>query len=144
MSIVFLEDLTMEEFYQMSYKEYPSINFKWVGIRTTESGYTSVAKDLIGFNPNANDEGSHSQRPNLKKYPLFYLSDARTDPILSDLWKKDYPKAITEAYEIHFSSRLKYLRDHEEFINLFDYKTDFYDGALSYIDKNGFRIYNTK
>ena len=148
MSIVFKEDLTMEEFYYMSNEEYPSINFKWVGIRTikpnsqiTEPGFASVAINLIGFNPNANDEGSHSQRPNLKKYPLFYLSDVRTDPTLSDLLKKDYPKAMTEAYGIHFTSRLQYLRDREEFIKLFDYKTEFYDDALSYISNNGVKTY---
>lgn len=139
MSIVFQEDINMEEFYHMSQEKYPSIDYEWVGIRTSDPGYSSVAKDLIGFNPNIND--SNVQRPNLKKYPLFYLSDVRTDPTLSDLWKKDYPKAMSEAYGIHFTSRLQYLRDREEFVNLFDYKTEFYDDALSYISQNGVKTF---
>ena len=147
-SIVFKEDLSMEEFYYMSNEEYPSLNFKWVGIRTvnpnsqiSDPRYGAAAIDLIGFNPNVNDEDPHNQRPNLTKYPLFYLSDARTDPTLSKLWKKDYPKAITEAYRMHYTSRLQYLRDRVEFIKLFDYKTDFYDDALSYINENGVKTY---
>ncbi|MFA5575690.1 MAG: anti sigma factor C-terminal domain-containing protein [Tissierellaceae bacterium] len=147
-SIVFKEDLTMEEFYYMSNEEYPSINFKWVGIRTIkpssqiqEPDITPEAIDLIGFNPNTNDEGSHTQRPNLKKYPLFYLSDWRTDAALSDLRDKDYPEVMAEAYEIHFTSRLQYLRDREKFVKLFDYKTEFYDDALTYISENGVKTY---
>lgn len=143
MSIVFSKDLNMEEFYHMS-REHPSLDFKWVGIRTVDSGNQwseNQPMHLIGFNPNFNDEPSSSRRPDPEKYPLFYLLDFRAD---SGLSKKDYPKAISEAYGIHFKSRLEYLKNREEFVEIFDYnnlKTDFYEEALAYIDEHGVKTY---
>ncbi len=96
---------------------------------------------LIGFNPNFNDELSSNRRPDPEKYPIFYLLDFREDSVLSE---KDYPKAISEAYGIHFRSRLDYLRNREEFVDIFDYnyfKTDFYEDALAYIDEHGVKTY---
>lgn len=143
MSIVFSEDLNMEEFYHMS-RECPSLDFKWVGIRTVDSGNQwneTQPMHLIGFNPNFNDEPSSNRRPDPEKYPIFYLLDFREDSILS---KKDYPEAISEAYGIHFRSRLDYLRNREEFVEIFDYnyfKIDFYEDALAYIDEHGVKTY---
>lgn len=143
MSIVFSEDLNMEEFYYMT-GEYPSLNFKWVGIRTVDSGNQwseTQPMHLIGFNPNFNDEPSSNRRPDPEKYPIFYLLDFREDSVLSE---KDYPEAISEAYGIHFKSRLDYLRNREEFVDIFDYnyfKTDFYEDALAYIDEHGVKTY---
>lgn len=143
MSIVFNEDLTMEEFYYLG-EEHPSLDFKWVGIRTTKPGIQwseTQPMHLIGFNPNFNDEPSSNRRPDPEKYPLFYLLDFRD---YSSLTNKDYPKAISEAYGIHFRSRLEYLRNREDFVNIFDYnhyKTDFYDDAIDYIDEHGVKTY---
>ena len=145
MSIVFDGDLTMDEFYNMS-KEYPALDFKWAGIRTVEAGTQwseTQPMHLIGFNPNFNDEPSSYQRPDPQKYPFFYLDlvSFRGDSVLSE---KEFPEAISEAYGIHFRSRLEYLRNREEFVGMFDYnyyKTDFYDDALAYIDEYGVKTY---
>lgn len=142
MSIVFKEDLTMEEFYHMS-REYPSIDFKWVGVRATELGSQyrySERMRLIGFNPNSNDEVSYNWNPDSEEYPIFNLADMRGKLRLSE---REYPEAISEAYEIHFRSRLKYLKNQEEFVKYFDFNNDidFYEDALAYIDENGIKTY---
>jgi hypothetical protein len=143
MSIVFDGDLTMEELNNLR-EEHPSLAFKWVGIRTMEPGTSwseTQPMHLIGFNPNFNAEPSSNRRPDPEKYPLFYLLDMIDD---SGLSKKDYPEAISEAYGIHFKSRLEYLKNQEDFVNMFDYnyyKTDFYENALNYIDKHGVKTY---
>lgn len=140
MSIVFNEDLTMEEFYEMSEK-HPPLNFKWVGIRTVKPG--TQYKNLIGFNPRYNDEASSPLRPDPEKYPIFSL-DSQDIREAIDISDKDYPEITSEAYKIHFRSRLKYLRDREEFIEIFDYTsymTGFYNKALEYIDEYGVKTY---
>lgn len=140
MSIIFKRDFTMEEFCHMK-EEYPSLKFKWVGIRTVEPGTrwsNTQPMHLIGFNPNFNDELSHNMKLNSVKYPFFHLNYDELIP------GKDYLKAVSEAYGIHFRSRLEYLRNQEEFINIFDYncyKTEFYDSALVYVDKYGIKTY---
>ncbi len=51
---------------------------------------------------------------------------------------------MAEAYESHFKSRLKYLSTREDFVSIFDYneyKIDFYNDSLDYIDKNGINSY---
>lgn len=144
MTIIFKKDLNMEELYDMINEDYKSINFKWAGIRTVEPrAHWSETQPmhLIGFNPNTSDEPSSSQRPNSEKYPFFYLADIWDELKQS---KKDYPDVVSEAYGTHFKSRLEYLRDREEFVKIFDYndyKTEFYNDALSYIDENGIKTY---
>lgn len=146
MSIVFDGDLTMDEFYRMS-KEYPSLDFKWVGIRTVEAGTRwseTQPMHLVGFNPNFNDEPSSNRRPDPQKYPFFNLNLVEIMKGNSVLSGKEFPEAISEAYGIHFRSRLEYLRNREEFVNIFDYnyfKTDFYDDTLAYIDEHGVKTY---
>lgn len=143
MSIVFEKDLTMEEFYNIR-EEHPTLDFKWVGIRTVQPGIQwseNQPLHLVGFNPNYNDEPSSSTRPDPKKYPLFYLMDFRD---YSGLGNIDYPDKIYESYGIHFRSRLEYLRNREDYVNMFDYnyyKTDFYADALKYIDEHGVKTY---
>lgn len=143
MSIVFDEDLTMEEFYNMK-QEHPSLDFKWVGVRTVEPGVQwseNQPMHLVGFNPNYNDEPSSSRRPDSEKYPLFYLMDFKDYSGLSDT---DFPDKIYESYGIHFKSRLEYLKNREDFVSMFDYnkfKTDFYADALKYIDEHGVNTY---
>ena len=143
MSIVFDKDLTMEEFYNMIH-EHPALAFKWAGIRTVKPGTQwseTQPMHLVGFNPNYNDEPSSSTRPDPEKYPLFYLMDVMD---YSGLANKDYPEKIYEGYGIHFKSRLEYLRNRKEYVDMFDYnhyKTDFYADALKYIDENGVKTY---
>lgn len=143
MSIVFDDDLTMEQFYYLK-QEHPSLDFKWVGIRTAEVGTKwneNQPMFLIGFNPNNNDEPSSSTRPDPEKYPLFYLEDARDYPELAN---KEYPERTIESYSIHFKSRLEYIRNREGFIDMFDYnhyKIDYYDYALKYVEEQGVKTY---
>lgn len=143
MNIVFEKDITMEEFYNIS-QEHPTLDFKWVGIRTVQPGIQwseNQPLHLVGFNPNYNDEPSSSTCPDPEKYPLFYLMDFRDYFGLENI---DYPDKIYESYGIHFRSRLEYLRNREDYVNMFDYnyfKTDFYADALKYIDAHGVKTY---
>jgi len=92
---------------------------------------------LVGFNPNLNDEASSNRRPDPEIYPLFNLMDMRDVPIRSE-------EDFAEAFRTHFRSRLAYLRNREEFVEIFDYnsyKIDFYDDALEYIDEYGVETY---
>ena len=139
MHIVFEEDLTMHEFYQLS-REHRSLDFKWVGVRTTEPGSRwgeNQPMHLIGFNPNFNDEPSSNRRPDPEEFPFFNLIDMTELPIR-------FEEEFSEAYETHFRSRLTYLVDREEFIEIFDYnkyKLDFYNEALEFIDEHGVKTY---
>lgn len=141
MDVVYSQDLSMEEFYAMT-REFPSLNYSWVGVRTTEPNTLwndPQPNHLIGFNPDLSSGGN--RRPDPEKYPLFNLLDMRNN---DELKKKDYPDAIVESYRMHFKSRLEYLRDREEFVGIFDYnyyKTDFYNDALTYIEDQGIKTY---
>jgi len=145
MSIVFEEDLSMEEFYMLS-QICEELDFKWVGIRTVEPGTRwseNQPLHLIGFNPNYNDEGSTNNKPDEDKYPLFNydIREIFKGNISSE---KDLKKAYGKSYETHFKSRLSYIKDREEFVEIFDYnsyKVDFYKQSLEYIEKNGVKTY---
>lgn len=138
MHIVFEEDLSMMEFFELS-REHRDLDFKWVGIRTASPGTEwseNQQMHLIGFNP-SQDEPSGNSRPDPEEYPLFYLSDRWDEPIRSE---EDFP----ESYETHFHSRLSYLSQRQEFVEIFDYnsyKVDFYQEALEYIEQEGIQTY---
>lgn len=139
MSLTFNKDLSMEEFHLLQEK-YSKLDFKWVGVRTTEPGTRwsdEQPMHLIGFNPNFNDEPSSNYRPNPELYPYFNLIDIMEEsPIPVD----EFP----EIYGTHFKSRLSYLRDQEEFVEIFDFnptKIDFYNHSLDYIESNGVKTY---
>ncbi len=142
MSIVFKEDQTLEELYQMT-RENPANIFSWVGVRTFAPGTMwndPQPNHLVGFKP-GQDGTSYGVRPDFEKYPLFRLMDWRNYP---DIKKKEYPQAMVEAYAMHFKTRLEYLRDREEFVEIFDYnplKTTFYNDALEYIEDHGIKTY---
>jgi hypothetical protein len=107
----------MEAFYNMQ-EEHSTLDFKWVGVRTVTPGEKwsdTQPMHLIGFNPNRNDEPSSNARPNPGKYPLFYLMDAEKH---SDFRQLDYPNRMIESYKVHFESRLRYLRNREEYVSL--------------------------
>lgn len=139
MHVVFEEDLSMMEFYKLS-REHSSLDFKWVGIRTAPQGTRwseNQPMHLIGFNPNTSDEPSGNSRPDPEEYPLFNLNDHWDEPIRSE---EDYAK----NYETHFHSRLSYLSQREEFVEIFDfnsYKVEFYEEALNYIEQEGIHTY---
>jgi hypothetical protein len=139
MHMVFEEDLSMMEFYQLS-RQHPSLDFKWVGIRTVSPDTRwseNQPMHLIGFNPNTGDEPSSSHRPDPEDYPLFNLNDRWEEPLRSE-------EEFAEIYETHFHSRLRYLSSREEFIEIFDYnpyKVDFYEESLEYIEQEGIYTY---
>lgn len=143
MAIVFDKDLDMKEFYNLT-AEMPSLDFKWVGIRTVEPGKrwrNNQSLDLIGFNPSFNDEPIPGESPDSEKYPLFYLVDSFHIPIN---FNSDYETYISQVYETHFKSRLQYLIDQEEFVKIFENgnrKIEFYQDALDYINEHGVKTY---
>jgi hypothetical protein len=148
MSIVFEEDLTMEEFYKLT-ETCSDLDFKWVGVRTVEPGTKwseNQPMHLIGFNPNYNDEPSSNTQPDKEKYPQFNLElreliKELSGPITSE---DDYGKAVSKSYETHFKSRLSYISKREEFVELLDYnsyKIDFYNQSLEYIEEKGVKTY---
>ncbi|WP_368645092.1 anti sigma factor C-terminal domain-containing protein [Alkalibacterium putridalgicola] len=140
MTIAFDEDLTMSELYQLI-EEYPELDFKWAGVRTTEPGKRwrdDQPMHLIGFVPDTNAEPSSSMEPDPEKYPLFSLDDVWLDA--NGAPEEFFP----EAYETHFTSRLSWLKDREEFVRIFDYnadKTEFYADSLNYVEENGVETY---
>ena len=140
MVIAFDEDLNMSELYQLTEK-YPALDFKWAGIRTVDAGSRWDEKqptDLIGFVPDINAEPSSNLEPDADSYPLFSLNDLWLDA--SGAPEEFFP----EAYETHFTSRLSWLKDREEFVEIFDAnqtKTDFYADSLNYIEENGVKTY---
>ena len=142
-SIVLKEDLSMIELFNMKTK-HTGLDFKWVGVRTANEGtfwHEKQPMHLIGFNPNFNDEPSSNRRPDSSKYPLFNLLDIWDYEELNSL---NHPEKMAKAYEIHFNSRLKYIKNRKEFIDIFDYniyKLDFYEEAFSYIEENGVNTY---
>lgn len=140
MTIAFDEDLSMNELYQLI-QEYPELDFKWAGIRTVEPGQQwndSEPMHLIGFVPDTNAEPSSNMAPDSDNYPFFSLNDLWLDA--SGAPEDFFP----EAYEKHFTSRLSWLKDREEFVEIFDYnekKTEFYKDSLDYIEENGVKTY---
>jgi len=138
LQVLFEEDLSMLEFHRLS-REYPELDFKWVGIRTAAVGTrwsVNQPMHLIGFNPSG-DEPSGNSRPDPEKYPLFDLQDGWTQPIRAE-------EDFGEFFETHFHSRLNYLSKRQEFIEIFDYnpyKADFYQQALDYIETEGIYTY---
>lgn len=140
MVIAFDEDLTMDELYQLT-QEHPELDFKWAGIRTVEPGKRwsdSQPMHLIGFVPDTNAEPSSNMEPDFDNYPLFSLNDLWIDA--SGAPEDIFP----EAYEKHFTSRVSWLKDREEFVEIFDYneyKTEFYADSLDYIEDNGVKTY---
>ncbi len=138
MHLVFEEDHSMLEFLELT-REHPSLDFKWVGIRTTPTGTRwseNQPMHLIGFNP-SQDEPTGNSRPDPVAYPLFNLHDRWDEPLRTE-------EEFAKTYETHFHSRLSYLSGREEFIELFDYnpyKLDFYQDALEYIEGEGIYTY---
>ncbi|MGO1590231.1 MAG: anti sigma factor C-terminal domain-containing protein, partial [Alkalibacterium gilvum] len=141
MTIAFEEDLNMSELYQLT-EEHPELDFKWAGVRTVEPG-TRWRDDqpmhLIGFVPDINAEPSSNMEPDSDKYPLFNLND-----IFFDAGNRSPKEILSEGYQTHFTSRLSWLKDHEKFVEIFDYnaaKTEFYADALDYVEDNGVETY---
>src|SRR5690625_676 len=139
MNISFEEDLTMDEFHQMR-NTYPSLDFKWMGVRTAEPMTRWNEEQpmfLIGFNPNFNDEPGTMNRPNPEQYPYFDLTDVMRETSMTI-------DQFTDAYAKHFTSRLSYLSEQEEFIEIFDanpQKLDFYKDSLDYVNEYGVETY---
>lgn len=143
MSLVFDQDKNMEEIYHIM-KENPKLSFKWIGIRTIKEENIKEDKyvHLLGFNPDLNDQGSVIVKPNIEKYPLFNLNDFHKYYL--KYFDTNKIADIYETYGMHFRSRLSYLADQKDFIEIFDNNydgTNLYTEAISYIDQNGVKTY---
>lgn len=143
MSILLEEDLSMEELYGRCIREYPMIDYSWVGVRTVPAGENwgeNQSQHLIGFNPSF-QEGNPYAEPDLPDYPYFNLGEYK---IKYSTDQDTHFRSVAEGYETHFRSRLEYIKDQEEFIKIFDtnyLKTEFYEDSLAYIDENGVKTY---
>lgn len=142
MTIVFEDDLTMDEFSEMHW-EHDELDFKWVGVRTNEPGESwreNYYQHLIGFNPTYQDESTGNMRPDPEQYPLFNLNEYH-DLLPSSV------DSFPEAYETHVTSRVAFLRDREDFVEVVDFsseKVDFYQIALDYFEENGVNTYGVR
>lgn len=146
MTMTFDHDLSMEEFEALR-EANPNLRFKWVGVRTVEPGTTwnnNVSIRLLGFNPESgHDELSVGGIPSQEKYPIFYLNRIRESLKMSDF--DTYSDYLARGDEIHFTSRLQYLVDREEFVNIFssygEFQSAYYKDVLAYIKDKGVKTY---
>jgi len=142
MSILFEDDLTMSELYSLV-DAYPELDIVWAGVRTTEPKTRwsdNHPMHLIGFNPNTDDEPISNMSPDTGQYPLF---------MLHDIWEEFHDPEIMfpDAYGTHFKSRLSWLIDREEFVEIIDYnphKTEFYKDSLKYVEEHGVETYGVR
>lgn len=134
--ITFEEDLTMEELYKLQ-MEYRDVEFAWVGVRTSPEG--ERAEYITGFytDPNA---GPHSSTfPDEEKYPGFQILD-----YLSSVPMTDPYSVMPKAYEVHYTTLLKYMADRTDAVEVFDFsplKTQYYHSALDYIEEHGIKTF---
>lgn len=134
--LTFQEDLTMEEFYEMS-AEYSDIKFAWVGIRT--SPQDEAIQYLTGFSPYTNKVSIAADRPNEDKYPAFQLIDwlrGNTKSRNYSIWP--------EGYELHYKSLLRYMVDRKNAVNTIEQnplKSQYYTSALDYVEIHGVKTY---
>lgn len=139
MEIMFENDLTMEELYNLQLK-YPDIEFEWAGIRTDFSDKN--INDVLGIKLRGKktettllaDEASVSP-----KYPGFFIMGWLVNPVGYD---KDSPLEA-QAYEQHYISLLEYVIDRKEAVKVLEHKTknEFYKSALEYAKQEGVKTY---
>lgn len=129
----FPKDLALEDLCKIKTK-YKNVDFKWIAVRTKEKqGYP-----LMGFSTGTDDSFISADTVDQEKYPGFQLVD---------LWhfsgNTPYEVLLAEKYETHFTSLLKYLKDHPEPVTTFIGYSKNYDieRILDYVEKNGANTY---
>lgn len=129
----FSKDLNMKELYEIKQK-YNDIDFKWIAVRTAKK----QGQQLMGFSASLN-YGPNSELVDEEKYPGFQLVDTM------DI--KNHGMSHNELegfrYEMHLTSLMKYLVDHNEAVNALVGNTKAYDyeSALDYVEKDGISTY---
>lgn len=137
--ILFNEDLTMEELYNLEL-QYPNVEFEWAGIRTntTNSRHEVIGIQLMNSKNSSillEDEGIK------KKYPAFFILDWLVKPIGL---KDDGYTIEAQAYEHHYMNLLEYVTEREDAIKVLEHrneKGEFYRLALEYAKENGVKTY---
>lgn len=141
--IIFENDLSMDEFHELSRKYDNKIAFKWVAVRTQNEKVRAGDKGqpafyMSGFNPQYSDGSISDDKADKNKYPYLQLLDWVTE--VNNNKKFD----MTEAYTKHFTSLLKYVNDREKTVTALDqnsFKLEYYRDSLQYIEKNGVKSY---
>ncbi len=128
-------DLTMNELEDLK-RQYPDLDFAWVGVRTHSDA--EHVPFLIGFNPNPNAGSMPADKPSMETYPFFRL----VDWISSEYMRPTGSNA--KGYEQHYLSLLRYMIDREEAVAVLDHsqhKTHFYKEALTHALEEGVTTY---
>jgi len=123
------ETITLETYHEIE-QDSTDIEFEWVGIEGDED---SVA---TGFIPDVRgSELPFDRGPSYESYPLFNLMDYMLPS------NQENSLSWSEIYERHHKSRLRYLADRPEFIELFDLKSEDFEKKLEFLDQNGSRVF---
>jgi len=123
------ESIVLETYHEIE-QDSTDIEFEWVGIDGDED---TVA---TGFIPDVRgSELPFDRGPSYESYPLFNLMD--------HMLQSNQEKSLSwaEIYERHHKSRLRYLADRPEFIEIFDLKSEDFEKQLEFLDQNGSRVF---
>ena len=108
--LTFEEDLNMDELREMQFK-YPEVDFIWAGIRTSTPG--EPINNLTGFSMYYSGDPVAFDNPDKEKYPAFNFLDW----VVSNNEKSSETSLWAKAYEIHYTSLLKYMIDRKEAVD---------------------------
>lgn len=141
MEIMFDNDLTMEELYNLELK-YPEIEFEWAGIRT-DSPDKKIEEEVLGIqlkNSKSSTALLGDEKYISTKYPAFFILGWLVNPVG---FEKDSPLE-SQAYKHHYINLLEYVIDREDAVNVFEHrgsKYEFYKSALEYAKMQGVKTY---
>ncbi|WP_352419185.1 anti sigma factor C-terminal domain-containing protein [Proteiniborus sp.] len=140
MEIIFENDLTMEELYNLELK-YPDIEFEWAGIRTDSPD--KKINEVIGIQLKNSKSGTAllgDEKHISVKYPAFFILGWLVNPVG---FENDSPLEA-QAYNHHYISLLEYVVDREAAVNVLEHRTgkyEFYKSALEYAKNQGVKTY---
>lgn len=140
MEILFENDLTMEELYNLELK-YPDIEFEWAGIRTDSPD--KKINEVLGIQLINSKSGTAllgDEKHISAKYPAFFILGWLVNPVG---FESNLPLEA-QAYKHHYISLLEYVIDREAAVNVLEHRTgkyEFYKSALEYAKKQGVKTY---
>lgn len=140
MEIMFENDLTMEELYNLELK-YPAIEFEWAGIRTDSPD--KKIEEVLGIQLKNSKSGTvllGDEKYISSKYPAFFILGWLVNPVG---FEKDSPLE-SQAYKHHYINLLQYVIDREDAVNVFEHrgsKYELYKSALEYAKTQGVKTY---
>lgn len=141
MDIMFENDLTMEELYDLESK-YPNIEFEWAGIRTSSPDEERI-NNVVGIqlkNSKSNTVLLGNEGQITDKYPAFFIMDWLVNPVGSE----NGPPLEAQAYKQHYISLLEYVIDRKDAVKVLEHRPDkyeFYKSALEYAKEQGVHSY---